>query len=323
MMKTQKKIVVLTSGGDAPGMNAAIRALTRNAINQGAEVVGALDGFRGLCEGRFVPLDYDSVAGILDRGGTFLGTSRYPQFQENATQLRAWAQLKKIDADGIVGIGGDGTYRGLLALSDLSIKVVGVPGSIDNDIPLTDFTIGFSTALETIVQALARIRDTMCSHHRFFAVQVMGRGCGDLAAYAGLASGADCVVTKENYVGIDDILSTIRQAREKRGKRHFLAICQENVLSVAELASAVQDRLGIESRFQVLGHIQRGGSPSAYDRVLGALLGEKAVSLLLSGPRGVAVGIQNGEATSHPLKSVLSSQRKLRPELLDAERNLR
>lgn len=323
MIKSQKRIVVLTSGGDAPGMNAAIRAITRKALNSNAEVFAALDGFKGLCEGSFVPLDYDSVSGVIDRGGTFIGTSRYPEFLSEETQLKAWGQLKKVEADGVIGIGGDGTYHGLLALEKFSTKVIGIPGTIDNDVALTDYCIGFSTALDTIVESLGRIRDTMCSHHRIFVVQVMGRNCGELASYAGLASGADCIVTKDNFVGYESIIDTIRVARERRGKRQFLVVCQENVLDVSKLALDFQSSLGIESRYEVLGHIQRGGFPSAYDRLLGTLLGEKAASLLLTGSRSLAVGIENNMVTTHPISSVLQSKRKLHPELLDAERNLR
>lgn len=323
MTKISKRIVVLTSGGDAPGMNAAIRAITRKALNSDAEVFAALDGFKGLCEGAFVPLTYDSVSDVIDRGGTFIGTSRYPEFTEEKTQLRALEQLRKLKADGIIGIGGDGTYHGLLALDKHTVNVVGLPGTIDNDVALTDYCIGFSTALDTIVESLGKIRDTMTSHHRIFVVQVMGRNCGELASYAGLASGADCIVTKDNFVGYEPILEAMRISKERHGKRQILVVCQENVLDIAKLAGDLQSSLGIESRYEVLGHIQRGGFPSAYDRLLATLLGEKAASLLLAGSRGLAVGIQNNAVTTHPIASVLQSKRKLHPELLDAERNIR
>ena len=175
------------------------------------------------------------------------------------------------------------------ALSELSTNVIGVPGTIDNDIPLTDFTLGFSTALDTIVEALGRIRDTMSSHHRIFVVEVMGRHCGELASYAGLASGADCVITKDNFVDYDTCVEQIREVKERRGKRQLLIVCQENVLDVAKLATLSEKATGIESRYEVLGHIQRGGFPSAYDRVLGTLLGEKAATLLLEGSSGLHI----------------------------------
>lgn len=323
MEQTKKRLVVLTSGGDAPGMNACVRAITRKAINQGVDVLAALDGFRGLSEGDFIPLDYESVSGVIDRGGTFIGTARYPAFLEETTRLKAWAHLKKENAIGVIGIGGDGTYHGLKALSELSTNVIGVPGTIDNDIPLTDFTLGFSTALDTIVEALERIRDTMSSHHRIFVVEVMGRHCGELASYAGLASGADCVITKDNFVDYDTCVEQIREVKERRGKRQLLIVCQENVLDVAKLATLSEKATGIESRYEVLGHIQRGGFPSAYDRVLGTLLGEKAATLLLEGSSGLAVGIEDNKVTTHSFVEVLNSQRKLHPELLDAERNIR
>lgn len=322
-MEDKKRIVVLTSGGDSPGMNAAIRAVTRKALNMDAKVFAAIDGFKGLSEGEFKPLDYESVGGIIDRGGTFIGTARYPEFLQEGTRLKAWAWLKKYGISGVVGIGGDGTYYGLYDLSKLGIPVIGIPATIDNDVALTDFTLGFSTALDTVVQSLGRIRDTMTSHHRLYVVQVMGRYCGELASYAALASGADCVITKDNFVDYDTIVDLIKETRVKRCKRMILIVCQENVLDIAKLAGELENATGIESRYEVLGHIQRGGSPSAYDRVLGTLFGERAASLILTGSSSLAVGVENNEVTTHPLSEVLETKRKLHTDLLDAERNIR
>lgn len=322
-MEDRKRIVVLTSGGDSPGMNAAIRAVTRKALNMDAEVFAAIDGFKGLSEGEFKPLDYESVAGIIDRGGTFIGTARYPEFLEEGTRLKSWAWLKKYGISGVVGIGGDGTYHGLYDLSKLGIPVIGIPATIDNDVALTDFTLGFSTALDTVVESLGRIRDTMTSHHRLYVVQVMGRYCGELASYAALAAGADCVITKDNFVDYESIVDLIKEIRVKRCKRMILIVCQENVLDIAKLAGELENATGIESRYKVLGHIQRGGSPSAYDRVLGTLFGERAASLILTGSSSLAVGIENNVVNTHPLSKVLETKRKLHTDLLDAERNIR
>lgn len=210
-----------------------------------------------------------------------------------------------------------------MELSKLGIPVVALPGTIDNDIPLTDFTLGFSTALDTVVESLGRIRDTMTSHHRLFVVQVMGHNCGELAAYAALASGADCVITKDNFVDYDTIVDSILVAKERRCKRQILVVCQENVLDVARLAGEIKEATGIESRYEVLGHIQRGGLPSAYDRVLGTLLGERAASLILTGCSSLAIGIEDNEVTTHPIEEVLKTKRKLHTGLLETERNIR
>lgn len=296
-----KKIAVLTSGGDAPGMNAAIRAVVRKAIYHGLEVVGVQQGYAGLIAGKMDTMHLGSVGDIIQRGGTMLQSARCPEFVTDEGQERAVRQLKQNGIEGVVVIGGDGSYRGALALSEKGIPAVGVPGTIDNDIPGTDFTIGFDTALNTIIEAIDKIRDTATSHERTFIVEVMGRDAGDLALWAGLAGGAETVLIPEESFDINDMIERLRSGHE-RGKKHSIIIVAEGVMSGTELAHQLKNSAGIETRVSVLGHIQRGGSPTARDRVLASQFGAKAVEVLLEGKRGRAIGIQNHQVVDYDLK---------------------
>lgn len=299
-----RKIGVLTSGGDSPGMNAAIRSVTRNALSNGIEVVGIKDGYKGLVEGLYVPFTRTSVSDTLSRGGTILGSARLPEFKNEEVQLKACEKLQENQIDAIVVIGGDGSYRGALSLTKHGINCIGLPGTIDNDIPGTDFTIGFDTALHTIVDCVDKLRDTSSSHHRCSVVEVMGNRCGDLAIWSGLSTGAEIVVTPETGYDEESIIEKLAYL-ERIGKNHAIVIVSEKLTDVNSLASKITSRTGFSGRATVLGHIQRGGSPTARDRVLASRLAEKAVDLLLDGVGGHCCGIRNNQITSLPIEEAL------------------
>lgn len=287
-----KKIAVLTSGGDAPGMNAAIRAVVRKAIYEGLEVIGIEHGYQGILEQRFQPMTLGSVGDIIQRGGTMLYSARFPQFKEDAVQQQAIDILKKHNIDGLVVIGGDGSYRGAMSLTEKGFPCVGVPGTIDNDIPGTEYTIGFDTALNTVMYSIDKIRDTATSHENSFIVEVMGRDAGDIAVWAGVAAGAETVVIPEVDFNVDRLIQRLTKSA-MRGKKHSIMIVAEGVMSGHDLAKLLKEKAQIETRVSVLGHMQRGGSPTARDRVLASQFGARAVELLIEGKQGVAVGIRN------------------------------
>ena len=309
-----RKIGVLTSGGDSPGMNAAIRSVTRNALSNGIEVVGIKDGYKGLVEGLYVPFTRTSVSDTLSRGGTILGSARLPEFRSEETQKKACEKLKVNQIDAIVVIGGDGSYRGALALTKLGINCIGLPGTIDNDIPGTDFTIGFDTALHTIVDCVDKLRDTSSSHHRCSVVEVMGNRCGDLAIYSGLSTGAEIVVTPETGYDEESIIEKLAYL-ERIGKNHAIVIVSEKLTDVNSLANKITSRTGFSGRATVLGHIQRGGSPTANDRVLASRLAEKAVDLLLEGVGGHCCGIHNNQIVSLPIEEALNMPKDSKRDL--------
>lgn len=287
-----KRIGVLTSGGDSPGMNAAIRAVVRKGIFHGLEVAGIYQGYQGLIEGKIETLEARDVGDIIQRGGTKLYSARCEAFKTEEGQLKAIEQMKKHGLEGLVVIGGDGSYRGAMALTKHGFPCVGVPGTIDNDIPGTDYTIGFDTALNTVIEAIDKIRDTATSHERTFIIEVMGRDAGDLALWAGLAGGAETILIPEDDFDLDEIIDRLEQGR-KRGKRHSIIIVAEGVMNGNALADLITSKADIETRVSVLGHIQRGGSPTARDRVLGSLFGAHAVEVLLQNIGGRAVGMKN------------------------------
>ncbi|MBF0780869.1 MULTISPECIES: 6-phosphofructokinase [unclassified Granulicatella] len=286
-----KRIAVLTSGGDAPGMNAAVRAVVRKAINEGMEVFGINYGYAGLVAGDIRQLSAKDVSDTISRGGTFLYSARYPEFSQVEGQLKGIEQLKKFGIEGLVVIGGDGSYRGALALTKHGFPAVGIPGTIDNDIPGTDYTIGFDTAVNTALEALDRIRDTATSHIRTFIVEVMGRNAGDIALWAGVASGAEQIIIPEVDSDMKVIAEKIQEGRRK-GKKHTLIVLAEGVMGGIEFAEKLWGHGEQHTRVSVLGHVQRGGSPSARDRVLASMFGAKAVDLLQQGIGGVCVGIR-------------------------------
>ncbi|MCL5039173.1 MAG: 6-phosphofructokinase [Firmicutes bacterium] len=311
-----KKIAVLTSGGDSPGMNAAIRAVVRKAIYEGLEIYGVRRGYAGMINGDFVPMSLGSVADIVHRGGTILHTARSEEFKTPAGQEKAVVNLEKHRIEALVVIGGDGSFRGALALHQRGIKVVGIPGSIDNDIALTDYSIGFDTAVNTVVEALNKIRDTATSHERIFVIEVMGRNSGFIALTAGLAGGAESILIPEISFSLDGVCERLKRAHE-RGKIHSLILVAEGAGRGFEVGEAIQEKTGQETRVTVLGHIQRGGSPTALDRNLASQLGARAVDLLLGGESGLMVGMTAGKVSQYRLEEVIGRKKEIDRELYE------
>lgn len=310
-----KRIGILTSGGDAPGMNVAVRAVTRKALNEGIEVIGIYEGFKGIIERKFEVFNRKSVSNIINRGGTILGTARFPEFQDPAIRQQAAEILKEEGIDALVVVGGNGSYMGAKLLTDeLGVNCIGLPGTIDNDIPGTDTTIGFSTALATIVEAIDKIRDTSSSHNRANVVEVMGRNAGDLAIFAGVATGAEAIIIPEVEVDKQMIFDKLREDFQVKKKNHEIIIIAEGVIgtrgieSSAQLALEIEQETGMETRATVLGHIQRGGSPVPEDRILASQFGVRAVELLLQGKGGLCVGIENGVVTQHDIVEALEQK---------------
>lgn len=316
-----KKIAVLTSGGDAPGMNAAIRAVVRKAIYHGVEVYGIKNGYQGLIEGNIEKMELGSVGDIIQRGGTILRSARCEKFKTEEGQKEGVAQLNKLGIEGIIVIGGDGSFRGAEKLAEHNLACIAVPATIDNDIAGTDFTIGFDTALNTVINSIDQIRDTASSHERTFIIEVMGRGAGDLALWAGLAGGAEIVLIPENREEMEDVIEKLKKAH-KRGKKHSIIVLAEAVGTGHEYAERLFNEAQIEPRVTVLGHIQRGGSPTAKDRVLASRLGAGAVERLLNGFTGEMVGIQNGELVAYPIEEILQEKHNIQLDLYQLTKEL-
>ncbi len=302
------KIAVLTSGGDAPGMNAAIRAVVRTANVYGHEVFGIKDGFRGMIDDVMIPLNHQSVSGMLSRGGTFIGTARVPEFLDEDVRKKAIKHLRNREIEGLIVIGGDGTYKGAAELARQGLKCIGVPGTIDNDIAGTDFTIGFQTAVETIVDAIDKLRDTSQSHRRCSIIETMGRYCGDLALHAGICGGAEFIITPENPIDKEQIIERLKRHR-REGRRHSIIVITERILNVYELAEEITEKSGFASRATVLGYIQRGGSPCPEDRILGSRMGAYAVELLNDDIHGVCVGVRDSRMIHLPFVNVIGQKR--------------
>lgn len=305
-----KKIAVLTSGGDAPGMNAAIRAIVRSGIDAGIEVYGVDDGYKGLVEGRIHKMERQAVSETINRGGTILGSARLKEFKNLDVQKRGVEQLKNLEIDALITIGGDGTFQGALKLSRLGINCIGVPATIDNDIASTEYSIGFFTAVNTAVDAIDKIRDTSNSHRRCSIVEVMGRYCGDIAYAAALASGADLVITADKGFNMEQVIKIVKKC-QKQNRRHILIVVTEHITDTNDLARQVEIHTGYESRATVLGHMQRGGTPVWYDRNLASRLGTKAVECLLNGEGGKCVGIFNNEIKVFPIEEALKMKKNL------------
>ncbi|MBD7935584.1 MULTISPECIES: 6-phosphofructokinase [Cytobacillus] len=316
-----KRIGVLTSGGDSPGMNAAVRAVVRKAIHDGIEVYGIYGGYTGLIHGNIEKLELGSVGDIIHRGGTILYSARCEEFKTEEGRQKGIENLKAHQIEGLVVIGGDGSYRGALALTEAGFPCVGVPGTIDNDIAGTQYTIGFDTALNTVIDAIDKIRDTASSHERTFIIEVMGRDAGDIALWAGLAGGAETILIPEVNYDIDEIATKLKSGLE-RGKRHSIIIVAEGVCSGVAFAKEVESATSLETRVSVLGHIQRGGSPTAFDRVLASRLGAHAVELLAKGKGGQAVGLNNNQVVANSLRDVLSQHNTLDLDLYELSREL-
>ncbi|HEV8717122.1 MAG TPA: ATP-dependent 6-phosphofructokinase [Candidatus Binatia bacterium] len=311
-------IGVLTSGGDAPGMNAAIRAVVRCGLAQGWKVCGIRDGYAGLIEGKVISLGPRDVGGIIQRGGTMLGSARCPEFQTTAGQQRALRTLRQHHIDAVAIIGGNGSQAGALALSQLGVPVVGIASTIDNDLVGSDPTIGVDTALNVALEAIDRLKVTASSHHRAFLVEVMGRDCGYLALMAGIAGGAEVIVIPEIRTTPEQVEQGFRAAYA-RNKAHAIAVVAEGAQDNAEALQAYfrahHARLGFELRVTTLGHVQRGGAPTAYDRLLATRLGAGAVEALVRGETGVLVGMIQSQVTTTPLAEVVGKQKPIDPEL--------
>jgi len=314
---TMKRIALLTSGGDGPGMNAAVRAVVRRAIYRDMQVVGVRHGFRGLIAGDFVPLPATAVSGIINRGGTILFTARCPEFKTDEAQQQAVAQLEEHAIDGVVVVGGDGSLHGAYDLwHKWQVPTVGVPGSIDNDLGGTDSSIGFDTAVNTALDAIDRIRDTAVSHDRIFVVEVMGRSVGFIALEVGLAGGAEAVLIPEIPVEISKIGIAIKRGRE-RGKESYIIVVAEGAARGIAIAADIEAITGAETRVTVLGHVQRGGAPTAGDRVLATRLGAAAVDVLAEGRFGTLVGLQSDQVVISSLETVWTHKRALDQALYD------
>ncbi len=305
-----KNIAVLTSGGDAPGMNAAIRAVVRSAFHYGITPYGVRDGFKGLCEDNLFRMTRKDVTRIINRGGTILGSARYPQFKEADTQKKAVQNLKSRSIDGLIVLGGDGSFRGAKVLADAGIKTIGLPATIDNDIAATDYTIGFFTALDTAVESIDKLRDTSFSHQRCSVVEVMGRHCGDLALYAGIACGSEFIITPETGFDKDKTIKAVKQSFD-RNKRHAIVVVTERMTDVFELAKQIEKATTHETRATVLGHVQRGGNPQAFDRVIAIEMAEKAVYLLSESTGNKIIALHRKDVVAVSFDEALTAKKEL------------
>jgi 6-phosphofructokinase 1 len=312
-----RTIGILTSGGDAPGMNAAIRAAVRTGIANNLKVMGIQRGYNGLINGEIFEMQRNSVSDIIQRGGTILKTARSEEFKTEEGRKKAYNVLKVFGIEGLIVIGGDGSFTGAQKLSlEHGIRVAGAPGTIDNDLAYTDYTIGFDTALNTVLDAINKLRDTSTSHERVSIVEVMGRRCGDIALYAGLAGGAESVIIPEEKYDFNDLCKTIIEGKV-RGKLHNLVLLAEGIGGAEELAKNIEEVTGIETRPTVLGHIQRGGSPTAFDRVLASRLGAKAVEVLIEDKTQRVVGIKDNKIIDVDITEALKMKKEIDPKLLE------
>lgn len=311
MAKEVKTIGVLTSGGDAPGMNAAIRAVVRTAINKGMKVKGIMRGYAGLLQEEIVDMDGTSVADTIGRGGTILYTARCPEFMTEEGQKRGAEICRKHNIDGLVVIGGDGSYRGAGKLSALGINTVGLPGTIDLDIACTDCTIGFDTAINTAMEAIDKVRDTSTSHERCSIIEVMGRHAGYIALWCGIANGAEDILLPERYDGNEQMLINRIIDNRKRGKRHHIIINAEGIGHSASMAKRIEAATGIETRATILGYMQRGGAPTCKDRVYASIMGAKAVELLEEGKTNRVVAYKHGEFLDFDIQEALNMKKDI------------
>jgi len=300
-----RKIALLTSGGDAPGMNAALRACIRAGLYYGKEMYVIYDGYRGLVEGDIKQVNKDDTADIINRGGTIIRSARLPEFKDEPVVLKAVERLQDYEIDALIGIGGDGTFKGLASLAKHGIKVVGIPATIDNDVGSTDTTIGFQTALNTICDCVDKLKDTSGSHQRCSLIEVMGRDCGDLAMYAALAEGAEGVICIEHPLHEDILFRKLRKMKAQN-KSHAIILVSEHVCDINELADKISKETGFEARTEVLGRLQRGGSPSAQDRILAARLGAAAIDLLNKDDANKTVGVRHADIIATPIEEAIN-----------------
>ena len=312
-----KKIAVLTSGGDAPGMNAALRAVVRAAISYGMEVYGVRRGYNGLLNGDMFPMNLRSVSDIIHRGGTFLYTARSPEYNTPAGVKKAADKCREMGIDGVVVIGGDGSFRGARDLTNAGIPCIGIPGTIDNDIACTEYTVGFDTAMNTAMEMVDRLRDTTESHDRCSVVEVMGRRCGDIALQTGIAVGATAILVPEVPYDFERDVIQRMKFTQKTGKKHFIIIVAEGVGGVDKLAKDIQEQTGIESRATVLGHVQRGGSPTLRDRVMASRMGYHAVELLDKGIGNRVVAYRESKVVDFDITEALDMKRVFDKDLYE------
>ncbi len=317
----EKTIGVLTSGGDAPGMNAAVRAVTRTALQKGFKVIGIRRGYNGLLNGDMVELKARDVSNIIQRGGTEIFTARCKEFKEWEYVLKAKEVCEKANMAGVVVIGGDGSFRGAADLSKAGIPCVGIPGTIDNDIQCSEYTIGYDTAMNTVMELVDKLRDTSHSHERCAVVEVMGRGAGHIALNTGIAVGAIASLVPEVPYNFEDIVNKIRTGRQS-GKEQFIIIVAEGVGGTEELAKRIQAETGIESRVTILGHVQRGGSPTVRDRVMASEMGYYAVELLEKGIGNRVVGVKNGKVYDVDIQEALSMKKPFDERLYNIANNI-
>ncbi len=311
------RVGVLTSGGDAPGMNAAIRAIVRKSIYYNIQVFGIQRGFSGLINGEFIPMGLSSVADIIHRGGTILRTARCPEFVTEEGQGKALKAIKEYKLEGLIVIGGDGSFRGAMALANTGkIKAIGVPGTIDNDISGTDVSIGFDTAMNTITDAINKLRDTATSHERIFVLEVMGRDTGFLALHAGLAGGAESILVPEIDYDIQKVCDRILRGH-KRGKLHSIILVAEGAASGLVIGEAIKKFTNMDTRVTILGHLQRGGTPTAFDRNIASRMASKAVDLLREGKSNLMVGMGAGKITSIEFSAALSQRKSMDKDIYE------
>lgn len=310
-----KKIGILTSGGDCSGMNACIRSAVRTALRLNIEVAGFRKGYLGLMKGDYINLDSKGVSGIMHRGGTFLQSARSPEFRTREGQQKALAMLQELQIEGLIILGGDGSLSGALDLHRLGLPVIGIPASIDNDIPFTDMSLGVDTALNNIIYAVDCIKDTASSHARAFVIEVMGRNSGYLASVAAIASGAEYALVPEREFDLSEICQQLRQ-RFEEGRDNAIIILAEGVAKGQDIADSIKDAIGFETRVTVLGHYQRGGAPTVFDRLLASRLGKSAVELLVSGTHGMMAGLSCNAIVTTPLEDVVKGAKRPQDEML-------
>lgn len=314
-----KKIAVFTSGGDSPGMNACIRAVVRTASYYNMETIGIMRGYEGMIDGEFIPLQAHTVGNILQRGGTILKTARSEAFRTVEGREKAYINLKKKGIQGIVAIGGDGTFTGarIFMAEHPDMAVVGIPGTIDNDLFGTDNTLGYDTALNTAVEAIDRIRDTADSHNRLFIVEVMGRDAGFIALNTGIAGGAEAILMPETETDITSLIARLQDGKRRKKSSSIVIVCEGDEAGGAfKIAEQIKGKVDFDTRVVILGHIQRGGAPSCKDRVLAARMGMGAVETLRTGAKGVMIGIRNGEITLTQMEKAVKHHQNINPELL-------
>ncbi|NIH41235.1 MAG: 6-phosphofructokinase [Buchnera aphidicola (Periphyllus aceris)] len=317
-----KKIAVLTSGGDSPGMNAAIRSIVQTSCNKKIKILGVLDGYLGLCKNKMIKLNKDIVSNIINKGGTFLGTARYLKFLKKNERKIAIQNMKNRKIDALIVIGGNGTYAGANKLNKMNFPCIGIPGTIDNDVSGTDFTIGYHTALETVVQAIDRLRDTSCSHKRISIVEIMGRYCGDLTIFSAIASGCEYVITPEIKYDKNKLIKKIKKDI-KIGKKNAVIAITEKICDVKKLAKSIEFHTKKETRATILGHIQRGGAPVAFDRILASRMGFYSIELLLQEKFGTCIGIQDNKIIHHNISYAIKfMKKKFQKKLIEIVNNL-